>query len=90
LSSRADGEVYAYPNPLDRGGGDNALLFSRHGKPASVSIFAEDGTLVRALSFDAESELWSWDLSDADGAEVKQGVYYYRVDSEGLKTLHIR
>jgi hypothetical protein len=90
LSSRADSEVYAYPNPINRAGGESALLFSRHGKPAKVAIYAENGSLVRALTFEADSELWTWDLSDDRGAEVKQGVYYYRVDSEGLKTLHIR
>jgi hypothetical protein len=75
--------LFAYPNPLFRSGGDNRILFSRFpgGGGARIRIVAENGVLVRQLSFAADSALWSWDLRGGKQGKtetpVLPGLYYY-------------
>lgn len=91
LSSRVDTAVHAYPNPLTQASGEAELIFSRlPDRAASVRIFGENGTMLRALAFSTVNGLWSWDLTDTKGRKVKPGIYYYRVDSGRLKPILIR
>lgn len=72
LASRPSDKLFAYPNPFRRTGGADRLLFSRLpglGKAARIRIVAENGVVVRELSFTADSALWSWDLRGKSGAE---------------------
>lgn len=89
LLSRVDDEVYPYPNPHSRAhAGD--LIFSRLTRPALVTIYTESGAAIRVLAFSTDSNLWSWDLADAQGRKVRPGVYYYRTDGGPLKPFFLK
>ena len=89
-SSRRDVRVYPYPNPMNRADAGGDLFFSRLEGPASVTVYSESGVPLRALSFAADAALWSWDMADAKGRQVKPGLYYYRVDGGRLQPLYIK
>lgn len=78
---------FAFPNPaaMDASG----LRFSQSKGmtfPARVRIYAENGRLVRSLSFSADDPL-AWDLKSDAGEAVRPGVYYYRLADEPLRAL---
>lgn len=90
MSSRLDIAVYPYPNPMDRSLAGAAAVFSRLDRPATVTLYTERGSVLRALAFSGESSLWSWDLVDSQGRKVKPGLYYYQVDGGRLQPFYVK
>ncbi|MEO7424484.1 MAG: hypothetical protein ABI036_04805 [Fibrobacteria bacterium] len=87
----ADGSFYAFPNPA-RAEGPAPLYFSQAkgmAFPSQVRIYSEDGRIVQSLDFQSASQVLTWDFKNADKRTVKTGLYYYRLNSEPLKTLVI-
>jgi hypothetical protein len=77
---------YAFPNPIRTTGSTN-LFFSQAKDmafPARVEIYAENGLMVRALTYPTPDVSLTWDLKDEARRTVKPGIYYYRL---GLETL---
>ncbi|HKP96226.1 MAG TPA: hypothetical protein VJ385_10750 [Fibrobacteria bacterium] len=90
FQSVASGRLFAYPNPLRRTGTADRLLFSRLPAAAAVSVYGEDGRLIRTMEFTPDAPLWSWDLMDGTGKPAKAGLYYYRSGGRTLSPLVLR
>jgi hypothetical protein len=71
-----------FPNPV-RGAATFALTragaIGRDAQGAAVEIFDASGRRIAAVPFSRASGLWHWDGRAGDGAELPQGVYFFRL-----------
>jgi hypothetical protein len=76
---------YVYPNPIRVGGtgvqGADHLRFFNLTHTTTIRIYTLDGVLVRSIN-KADRQLFvDWDLSNAKGAQVAPGVYFYLLEA---------
>jgi hypothetical protein len=87
-------DVMNYPNPIKNENGITTFQYCLN-NPADrvkISIFTESGRKIKA--FDLVSAQYTgmdcsyvdWDLRDADGDELANGIYLYKISAEGKDT----
>jgi len=84
-------EVMNYPNPIRNGHNITTFQYclSNSVEQVKISIFTESGRKIK--SFDLVSSQFTgmdcnyvdWNLKDADGDDLANGIYLYKVSAEG-------
>lgn len=85
-------DVMNYPNPIRKA--DNMTTFqyclSEVADRVSIKIFTEAGFRIRTIDLSSPSftgidcHRFDWNLRDADGDPLANGVYIYRVEATGM------
>jgi hypothetical protein len=83
-------EVMNYPNPVRRGDGGTAFQYRLSGDvdKVTIKIFTEAGRKIKSLELTASNQTQmdynqvSWNLLDADGDHLANGIYLYQVNAE--------
>lgn len=83
--SKQDTAIIAYPNPLFIGVHYPNLFFTRIGNvvdTSHVQIVSEWGQSIAHLALKPDDAVWSWNLQDSTGNQVKPGVYFLKIDQK--------
>lgn len=86
-------KAYAWPNPANRAEGSKIVYdLTQQAIQTSIRIFDKAGDIVRDLDFFAVNtqgvNTVQWDLTDEEGEEVANGVYYARIRTcDGAETV---
>ncbi len=83
-------EVMNYPNPIPKGQGETAFQYCLNDNVdrVTIKIFTESGKKIRSIDITTSDLLRmdcnqiSWDLLDADGDRLANGIYLYKVTAE--------
>lgn len=84
-------EVMNYPNPIRNGDGLTTFQYCLNNPVdrVKISVFTESGRKIK--SFDLTSSQYTgidcsyvdWNLKDADGDDLANGIYIYKITAEG-------
>lgn len=75
---------YAY-SPYETNQLDSRIKFINLPKKCTISIFSLDGTLVRKITRDDDTNTYTdWDLKNNVGVPIASGVYLIHINAEGI------
>ncbi|MDQ3000104.1 MAG: T9SS type A sorting domain-containing protein [Fibrobacterota bacterium] len=78
-------DVKVYPNPFREK--HRMVILDNLPDGASATVFTQSGNVVRRFfSKDAKGHQFQWDGTNAAGARVKPGIYFYNIEGAGKST----
>ncbi len=87
-----NGQIYAYPNPVNAALEHRYVTFQNIPENALVSIFTLAGDLIKQWDFrfgsnDLRDGALEWDLKNSDGKRIAPGIYFFTVSSVELGSI---